>query len=361
MRTILFCGGGSSGHVVPSIAVAETLIKKDGELRASFVIADREDEKKLVHDAGFSYDVLRAGKFPRGLSFRLVTFPLLIMISLVQSVLLFRRLKPSLVFSKGGYISVPVCLIARFCRIPIILHASDSVPSMSDRLIGRIATIICTGFSDTQFPEKLRSKIQQTGNPIRSIISTASRDAGRRITGFSGNRPVVMIIGGSQGSRALNDHVKKCLEELLAMADVIHLTGQGKNSAHDHARYFAREFVTDELPHLYALADIVVTRAGAGALSELASLAKATIVVPLAGVAHDHQVRNAEALLKADACVVLREEHLSNLASVITDLLASRERKECLGKNFSAFFPRDAAEKISKTLLDVLEVTSLQS
>jgi len=195
MRTILFCGGGSSGHVVPSIAVAETLIKKDGELRALFVIADREDEKKLVHDAGFSYDVLHAGKFPRGLSVRLVTFPFFAITSLVQSVFLFRRRKPSLVFSKGGYISVPVCLVARLYRIPIVLHASDSVPSISDRLIGRIATIICTGFPDTQFPEKLRSKIQQTGNPVRSIISTASRDSGRRITSFSGNRPVVMIIG----------------------------------------------------------------------------------------------------------------------------------------------------------------------
>ncbi len=354
MRTILFSGGGSSGHLTPSIAVANALLRSDKNLRPYFVIADRRDERELLERSRLGYGVIHAGKFPRGLSFRLITFPFLALLSFIESLLLLRRLRPALVFSKGGYVSVPVCLSAALLRIPIVLHSSDVVPNLSDRLIGHFARRICTGFPPAHFPAALAAKAEQTGNPARPIIFGASRDAGRRITGFSGKRPVIMVIGGSQGSLTLNAAVAQSFDALLDMADVIHLTGQGKPGSKNHARYFARPSVTDDLPHLYALADVVITRAGAGVLSELAALAKAAIVVPLAGVAHDHQVKNAEALAERDACVVVTEERLAELPSVVGFLLASPERRADLGKNLQAFFPAQAAESVARITLDAL-------
>lgn len=361
MPTILFSGGGSSGHLAPSIAVADAVKKKDKNIRTLFVTADRSDETSLLKAANFEYRVIHAGKFPRGLSLRLVTFPVLAAASFVESLLLLFREKPSVVFSKGGFVSVPVAAAARLLGIPVVLHSSDSVPNLSDRFIGRFARVVCTGFPFDNFPGVLRRKAQYTGNPVRPLIAQASRDAGKRITGFSGNRPVVMVIGGSQGSLALNKQVAKSFEELLTMADVIHITGQGKSTGKNHARYFARPYVTDELPHLYALADVVVTRAGAGVLSELSSLSKAAVVVPLSGVAHDHQMRNAEAIAAADACVALSEERLAELPSVVALLLASPERRTDIGKNLSGFFPRDAAAKVATITLDALAALSVQS
>ncbi len=361
MRTILFSGGGTSGHLAPSIAVADALVRKDRTIRPFFVIADRSDEKSLLESARLGFTVVHAGKFPRGLSLRLLTFPVLAVVSFVESLLLLLRLRPALVFSKGGYVSVPVCIAAWMLGVPVIIHASDSVPNLSDRLIGRFARKICTGFPSAAFPEALRLKCAYAGNPVRPIIAGASRDAGRRITGFSGNRPVLMIIGGSQGSLTINRQVAASFDELLAMADVIHITGQGKATGKNHARYFSRPYVTDELPHLYALADIVVTRAGAGVLSELAALAKPAVVVPLAGVAHDHQVRNGEALAQADACVLVTEDRLAELPAVLGFLLASPERRADLGKNLQQFFPSDAAAAVADVVLDALHPQSLQS
>lgn len=361
MTDILFAGGGSSGHLTPSIAVADAIRQKDPSASVHFIIADRDDERDLASGAGVPFSVLHAGKFPRGISIRILTYPILAVVSFIEAFILLLRLRPKVVFSKGGFVSVPVTVVAWVLHIPVVLHSSDSVPSMSDRFIGSIARTVCTGFPPDQFPTSLRKKAVYTGNPVRALLATASRDEGRKITGFSGDRPVLMIIGGSQGSLIINRQISSSFDELLGMADVIHLTGKGKGGEKNHARYFSRSSVLQELPHLYALADLVVTRAGAGVLSELAALSKPAIVVPLAGVAHDHQVRNGEALADSDACALLLEEKLSDLPSLVNFLLSSPERRTDLGKNLHAFFPDNAATKIATILLDALRDRPLQS
>lgn len=348
--TIVFAGGGSLGHVTPSIAVAEYVKKMSPDARIVFVASHRPDERRMIEGAGFECWSLNAPKFPRAFSPAIIIFPLLFGWSLIRSLRLLAAIRPSIVFSKGGFVSVPVVIAAWINGTPIILHTSDSVPNMSDRLLMKFAKTICTGFP----LEDLRKVHLHTGNPVRSIIKTGSRDAGQRITGFSGKRPVLMIIGGSQGSLALNRAVDRNFETLLDRADIIHLTGVGKKINRTHARYFAREEVNGDLPHLYTLADIVVTRAGAGVLSELAALQKVAIVTPLTGVAHDHQWKNTEYLMNAGAVFHLPEERLSELPDVIRSILSDHEMRRIMGEALETCFPSDAAEKVAHVILDAL-------
>lgn len=352
--TIIFCGGGSLGHIAPSVAVADEVRRLRPDCVPVFLCSSRPDEAAMLRAAGYDFHTIAAGKFPRGVSLRLLTFPFLFVISFFQSLSLLRRLRPVAVFGKGGFVSVPPVLAARCLGIPIVVHASDSMPNLSDRLLGSVARTVCTGFPTEGFPSSLRRKILVTGNPIRSAILRGSRDAGCRLTGFSGKRPVLLVIGGSQGSVALNQAVEKSFDQLLALADIIHLTGKGKGVDRSHARYFVRPFVLDELPHLYALSDLALSRAGASALSELGALKKAVLVVPLEGVAHDHQLRNAESLADRGAVDLLRQSELSTLVSRVQALLSSSERRMTLGTNLAAAFPANAAVTISRALLDVL-------
>lgn len=357
-RTLIFSGGGSGGHLMPSLAIADAVTKKDPSLNPVFFCSARTDEVTALRAANQAYRVIHAGKFPRGFSVRIFTFPILFILSFLESLFYLVRYKPVLIMSKGGFVSVPVCIAGFLLRIRIILHASDSVPSLSDRIIGVMATKICTGFPPSIFPKNLQAKTVQTGNPVRPSMLQGSRSTGYRITGFSGRRPVLMIIGGSQGSTALNEAVGKNFTKLLDLADIIHLTGIGKSIGKQHARYYARETVLDELPHLYAVSDLVVTRAGAGALSELAALKKAAIAVPLPGVAHDHQIRNAEFLAAMQAVEFLSQDRLSDVPFVVSTLLSDLARRAAMGGALHGALPDDAAAKVADVIFDHLSLAS---
>lgn len=347
-------GGGSLGHIVPSLAIADALEHIRPDIPLIFVCAPRREEMEFLRTHKKKYVVMHAGKFPRGLSIRWLTFPVLSLVALAESLLLILRIKPSLVFSKGGYISVPLCIVAWCLRVPIVLHESDAVAGMGNRLLGRMATVICVG-SRSALGRNPRTVF--TGNPVRVMIGHGSRDAGRRITGFSGRKPVLLFIGGSQGAKVINDAVESQLSSLLALGDIVHITGRGKRGDIHHAHYYARELVTDELPHLYALADIVVSRAGAGTLSELALLSKPVIVIPLRGLAQDHQQKNAHMLLKEGAVVLLAQEHIDRLAGDIAALLHNDAKRRLLGERLHAAFPAHADATIAKVLLDARKKT----
>ncbi len=357
--TILFVGGGSLGHVVPSMAVAEQIRCLHPSARMVFVCAKRADEMQMLERAGHTFSVLRAP--PSSLSLASLFFPIAFVRACLCARKILQREKPTVIFSKGGYVSVPMCVVAWLQKIPIVHHESDSVLSLSSRLISRLATVVCAGFPQTIWPEGVKRKVVVTGHPVRAEIASGSVSAGQRITGFSGRRSVVLIIGGSQGSVALNQAVAKALPSLLDLADIIHLTGKGKMNAVHHARYFVRPSMSEELPHLYALADIVVSRAGAGVLSELAVLQKAVLTVPLAGVAHDHQVCNAKILETKGALELLPQERIHLLPEVLKNLLGHRKRLLALGKALHACFPVDAAKRIALLLLAEVQRARIES
>lgn len=349
--TILIAGGGSLGHVTPALAVAEQIKKKVPQALIIFTIGKKPDEKKIIDDAGFESFPMRMPKFPRGLTLSLFTFPFSFLSGLLWSLKLIGTVRPDVLFCKGGFVSVPVALAAWFKKIPIVLHTSDAVPNLSDRILMKLARTICTGFPQ----ENLSIPHMHTGNPVRSFIRTGSRDAGKRITGFSGNRPVLLVMGGSQGSLALNRGVMKNLDALLDRADIIHLTGRGKSVPSDHARHWVREEVFEDLPHLYALADIVLSRGGAGALSELSAAKKTVIATPLTGVAHDHQWKNTEYLVDAGAVYHLREDRLDDLPFVVDSLLHDPDMRDSMREALATCFPSDAAERVMEKVLDACE------
>ncbi len=347
---IVFSGGGTMGHLAPAIAVADAL-KSKLQYEPFFICSPREQEQTALRSAGYTFATLSAPKFPRGLSFGWIAFPFHFLAAFMMAGQLLTKRSPALIFSKGGFISVPVCLAAHIRSIPIVLHESDTVQGLGNRLIARIAKQICRGFP----AEHLKPREIFTGNPVRSLIKTSATSRGLLLTGFSGRRPIVMILGGSQGAESLNTAVRDQIDALLDLADVIHLTGPGKTGASkQHARYFVREFVTAELGDLYSIADIVVTRAGAGTISELAALKKAAILVPIVGLANDHQVVNAEYLASHNAAQILPQTDLPKLAATLSILINDTARRKSLGEGLHALFPDDASERIAAVLLDAL-------
>lgn len=334
------------GHVLPSVAVMQAVSVMRPEVKISFVVSSNRKEVELLRREGFSVTFIHAPKSPRGISLRLLIFPLLFPIAIIESFFLLLRNRPHVIFSKGGFVSVPVCMAAWVLGIPIVLHESDSVFGAGNRFIARLASAVCTGFP-------LGGRTIHTGNPVRPFVLHGSKEEGRKITGFSGGRPVVLIMGGSQGARAINEAITSCLSSLAEHVNIIHLTGEGKPGASSSdSRYWQKSYVTDELPHLYALADLVVSRAGAGSLSELAALSKPAIIIPLAGVAHDHQLRNAEHLKNLNAIELLPQRNIGELPAHVNALLQNAAQSSLLGENLHRAFLEHAAEAIARVLLD---------
>lgn len=342
--TILLVGGGSAGHVAPCLAIREALKEN---AHCIMVISPEETCVSMVAATNAQHVILSAPRFPRGCAICAVRFPFAALFALLSAWRILRRFTPDVVFAKGGAVSVPVALIAWLSRIPLILHCSDRVPSLGDRLLSRLAKTTCTGFPEMPLPRTVH-----TGNPVRSSFHTPSQSAGYRLTRFSGKRPVLLVMGGSQGARAINDAVLSTLPQLLDHADIIHITGIGKGNDTAHARYVQYDFVIDALPHLLAIADVVVTRCGAGALAELAVAHKAAILLPLTGVAHDHQVRNAEWLATRDAGILLREGEEHRIPHVALELLGDERRRRAMGEALASIFPRDAAQRVARIILD---------
>ncbi len=353
--TIVLCGGGSVGHLAPSIAVGQAVHSLMPSARLIFLCANRADEIVVLEHQRLTYRAIPAAAFPRGSLIKWLAFPFVFCQSLLSAWRTLNDLEPAVIFSKGGYVSAPVCIAGWMKKVPIVLHESDSVSGLSNRLVARVAQRVCRGFP-TDTSKSTRDIV--TGNPVRPEILLGSKSAGQRITGFSGRRPVIMVIGGSQGARAINQAIDAQFDQLIGLADVIHITGGGKAINRAHARYWARPFVTEELAHLYALADIVITRAGAGVLSELAALSKPAIVVPLRGIAQDHQQNNAEILARHDAIVLLPQGELSRLTATIQLLIDDTDRRLRLGAHLHAFFPADASAAIAHAILDAYAVSS---
>ncbi len=347
---IVFCGGGSGGHLVPSVAVAQELIKKNSDVTPVFFCSPRRDEHELIERMKWKAHSVHAGKFPSGFTYRWLTFPILFPLSLLESLLLLLRVRPKKIFSKGGYVSVPVCIVAWALRIPIVLHESDAVPGKGNKLIAKLARRICLGFPMSS-ENPATKKTVYTGNPVRADMALGLREEGLRIAGFSGEKPVLLVLGGSQGAQALNDAVIRHHEELLRMCDIIHITGAGKSVKLTRDGYRQYEFVDAQLAHFYALCDLALTRAGAGTLSELALVSKPAITVPLEGVAHDHQVTNARILERCDAVSFLPQNNLRNLPDHVSTLLGDATKRASLGASLHRFFPPNAADRIADILI----------
>lgn len=335
---ILFVGGLSAGHLSPLLAVREEVMHK-GAMDCLFVCSKRETDAAFLRKNGV--DFVQITHPTRSLS-----APFQFWKGLNEAKSIISDFEPDVVFSKGGAVSLPLCLAAWMCKIPIVLHESDTVMGLSNRLISKMATV-CSGFGS---PGTIN-----TGNPIRHMVTQGKKEEGLKIAGFDGTRPILLVMGGSQGAQALNDAVTKNLDALLETCDVIHLTGEGKGSVIQKKGYFTLAFAHQELPHLYACTTLALSRAGAGSMSELAAWSIPTILVPIEGLAQNHQVRNAEEAKKQGACVVLPQNTLlQDVVATVRELSQDKAKQSQMGSALNRMLVSDAARLVSEVLFKVI-------
>ena len=355
-RCVAFTGGGTAGHVFPGLAVAAELARRwDG--RIVWIGSRSGPERDLVEAAGIPFRAIPAGKLRRYLSISNVTDVFRTLGGLAASLSRLAAEHPVLLFSKGGFVSVPPVIAARLLGIPAFTHESDVDPGLATRINARFCERVLVSHAGTvgHFPPALRGRVLVTGNPLRASFYSADPAEGRRAAGCAPGERLVLVLGGSSGSAFLNGLVAPVAGELCAGGiRLVHQTGDGKQGAAGVPGCRVMPFIGDELPNLLAGADLVVSRAGANILAELAALGRPSLLVPLstAGSRGD-QLRNAEVFRTAGAADVMPEETASPgaLLDRVRGLLADPRRLAAMAAAAHGLAVADPAGKIADLLV----------
>ncbi|MBQ6321987.1 MAG: undecaprenyldiphospho-muramoylpentapeptide beta-N-acetylglucosaminyltransferase [Lachnospiraceae bacterium] len=328
MKRIVLTGGGTAGHVTPNIALMPRL--KELGFEISYIGSYKGIEKELIEKEGIPYYAISSGKLRRYFDLKNLSDPFRVIRGAMQARALLHKLKPDVVFSKGGFVSVPVVFAASRANIPVIIHESDMTPGLANKLSFPFANKVCCNFPETvkYLPE---GKAVLSGSPIRSELLSGDAQAGRAFCGFDSSLPVLMIIGGSLGSVAVNTAIRRILPELLKSFQVVHLCGKGNldETLTGTKGYVQFEYIREELPDLFALADVVVSRAGANAICELLALRKPSLLIPLSAAAsRGDQILNAKSFRDQGFSRMLEEENITDelLLETILELYANRDQ-----------------------------------
>lgn len=381
--TVVLTGGGSGGHITPLLAVAARLkqIKPDLEI---IYIGQQGDRFADLAEANESIDavmLVRAGKFRRFhgegirqiLNIKIVLQNLrdliYVLVGFVQSIIILRKIKPEVMFSRGGFVSVPVALAARVCHVPYITHDSDPVPSLTNRIIAPMAETHAVALTDKKLYPYPPDKTIVTGIPLNNNfvpVSEKLKQNYRQSLKLPQSARILFIIGGGLGSKAINDAAVKAAPELMSQFSnlyIFHVAG-AVNEAEVAADYKAHlqlpeqgrlkvfGYINDVYKYSGA-ADVIITRAGATNLAEFALQRKACIVVPAAFLTGGHQLKNATYLSQEKAAVIVTEDQLSTLAKVVAELLNDRPAQQALAENLGKTAISDAADKIARLILEV--------
>ena len=311
-KKIVLTGGGTAGHVTPNIALLPTLKKLGYEV--SYIGSYNGIEKKLITEQGIPYSGIDSGKLRRYFDWKNFSDPFRVLHGYFQARHILKRTKPDVVFSKGGFVSVPVVRAAASLHIPTIIHESDMTPGLANRLAIPAAQKVCCSFPETmQYLPK--DKAVLSGSPVRQELFEGTRENGLQFTGFPDDgKPVLLVVGGSQGAACINAALRACLPELLKQMRIIHLCGKGNldPSIRHPGEYVQYEYIESELKDLFALADMVLSRAGANAICELLALRKPNLLIPLSAAAsRGDQILNARSYEKQGYSMVLEEEKLT--------------------------------------------------
>jgi len=326
-KRIVLTGGGTAGHVTPNLALIPKLREKGYEIL--YIGSYTGIEKKLIEEASVEYKGIASGKLRRYIDIKNLTDPANVVKGYIEARHLIRKFKPDIVFSKGGFVSVPVCLAAARLRVPVISHESDMTPGLANKISAPTARKICCNFPETlkYLPE---NKGVVSGSPIREEILKGSREEGLMIAGFDGTKPVIMVIGGSMGAVHVNEAVRKVLDVLLAEFDIIHICGKGNidEGLINRPGYTQFEYVGEPLKDLFAASDIMISRAGANSICEILALKKPNLLIPLSKAAsRGDQILNARSFEKQGFSMMLEEEDLTedNLIQAVRKLYRDRE------------------------------------
>lgn len=325
-KKIVLTGGGTAGHVTPNIALLPHLKNKGYEI--CYMGSYDGIEKKLIADYEIPYYGISTGKFRRYFDPKNFTDPFRVIKGFGEAKKILKEIKPDVVFSKGGFVSVPVVRAAAALKIPCIIHESDMTPGLANKLCIPVAKKICCNFPETlnHLPE---GKAVLTGSPIREELSKGNKLAAYEVCGFTANKPVIMVIGGSLGSVAINKAVREALPSLLNDFQVVHICGKEKidNLLLTTKGYHQFEYLKAELKDIFAMADLVISRAGANAICEILALKKPNLLIPLpAGSSRGDQILNAASFEAQGYSMVISEDDLTKelLVSKIQELYCNR-------------------------------------
>lgn len=329
MKRIVLTGGGTAGHVTPNLALIPELKKQGWEIH--YIGTENGIEKQLISGIeGITYHSVKTGKLRRYFDLKNLTDPFRVIAGVGQSVALIRKLKPRIIFSKGGFVSVPVVIGGWLNRVPVIVHESDITPGLANKIATRFAKYVCATFPETV--NHFRSgKAVHTGTPIRPELFKGVKERGLSLCGFKDDKPVILVMGGSQGSVAINKAIQDNLPRLARRFYIAHICGKNNINEDlvDHPGYRQFEYVDAELPHLMAMADLVVSRAGANSIYEFLALKIPALLIPLPlSASRGDQILNARSFEKQGFAKVLMQEDLTNqtLYESIMSLYLDREK-----------------------------------
>lgn len=311
MKKIVLTGGGTAGHVTPNIALLPAL--KEAGYQVSYIGSYNGIERKLIEELGIDYYPISSGKLRRYFDLKNISDPFKVIKGYSQASKLLKKLKPDVVFSKGGFVTVPVVLAAKRRRIPAIIHESDMTPGLANRLCIPSAYKICANFPET-LNHLPKGKAVVTGTPIRQELFDGNKEDGLKFSGLTDKKPVILVIGGSLGSVVVNNAVRSILPTLLEKFQIIHLCGKEKldETLNNTTGYVQYEYIQKELCDLMDCADLVVSRAGANAICEILALKKPNLLIPLsAASSRGDQILNAASFEKQGFSIVIKEEDLT--------------------------------------------------
>ena len=334
MKKIILTGGGTAGHVTPNIALLPSLKKEGFEIL--YIGSKEYMEKNLIEHEGIPFAGVSTGKFRRYLSLKNLTDPFKVVNGYFEARKIINDFKPDVIFSKGGFVSVPVVLAAttfRKKKVPVIIHESDMTPGLANKISIPYAKKVCCNFPETmkELPAK---KAVLSGTPIRAELLNGDAKAGYEFTGLTPGKPVILLMGGSSGSVILNKTIRSMLPDLLPDFNVIHLCGKGNlDKSMNEKGYVQYEYISDQLKDLMAMADLVISRAGANAICELVAMNKPNILIPLSlAVSRGDQIKNAESFERQGFSCVIREEELSRDRLLSSIRVVTEHREDYISK-----------------------------
>ena len=335
-RKIVLTGGGTAGHITPNIALLPRLAENGYEV--SYIGSYEGMEKRLIEDFDVPYYGIATGKFRRYFDLKNFTDPFRVIKGFTEARKILKQIQPDIVFSKGGFVAVPVIRAAASLKIPCVIHESDMTPGLANKICIPVARRICCNFPETMKTLPAERAVL-TGSPIREELLKGDKQAAYKLCGFDDTKPVLMVIGGSLGSAAINQAVREALSQLLNDFQIVHICGKDKidNLLLNTRGYKQFEYLKNELKDVFAMADVVVSRAGANAICELLALKKPNLLVPLsAGASRGDQILNARSFEAQGFSIVIDEDYLSPalLTEKVQELYFTRQTYvDAMGKS----------------------------
>jgi UDP-N-acetylglucosamine--N-acetylmuramyl-(pentapeptide) pyrophosphoryl-undecaprenol N-acetylglucosamine transferase len=358
MPSIVFTGGGTAGHVAPNMALIREFSHKGWEI--TYIGSAEGIEKQMIQPLKIPFHAISSGRLRRYFSIKNLFDPFKVLLGIVQAFFLLYKLKPDVVFSKGGFVAFPVVVGAWLNKIPVVAHESDMTPGLANRLCFPFVNKICLTFEASKKHFKKQEKIEITGTPIREQLFMGNNVRGLELCSFNAEKPCLLVIGGSLGAASINRNIRSALPQLTQKYQIIHLCGKGKldSSLNGVTGYKQFEYANEELADFFAAASAVVSRAGANALYEILALGKPHILIPLSTEAsRGDQIQNARYFQKLGISIVI-EDNALNIETLSAALHELESNSRDINKKIKALNIKSATTQIMDIIEEQVHVKS---